>query len=170
MRWLRLLLALISARYRSKLDVNDISILTFRVWITDVDASIMNHAALMTVMEAGRIDMMVRAGFFRLARKEKWYFPTSAINVQFLRPLKIFQEAQLHTRVVHVSKTCIYVEQKITRGEKDIASCLVKATVKKGRESLDIPAIIKRLGATSVPAGDPKFIDAFEKQNGIIFP
>ena len=169
MRWIRLLLALISARYRCKLSVNDTSTLSFRVWITDVDATIMNHAAMMTVMEAGRIDLMVRAGFFRLARKEKWYFPTSAINVQFFRPLKIFQKARLTTRVVHVTKTCIYIEQKITRGEKPIAGCLVKATIRKGREALDIPSIMQELGGSSLPVGKQELIDAFEKQNGL-FP
>ena len=168
MRWLRLLKALLSARYRSKLDVSEPSILSFRVWLTDVDASIMNHATMMTVMEAGRIDLMVRAGFFKLARKEKWYFPTSSISVQFLRPLKLFQAAQLTTRVIHVTQAAIYLEQKITRGEKEIAGCMVKATVKKGRETLDIPAIIKRLGGTSIPVGEPGLIDAFEKQNGLL--
>src|SRR5438874_8991866 len=111
MRWLRLLLALGFARYRSKLTVTQCSVLSFRVWLTDVDAAIMNHAALLTVMEAGRIDLMVRSGFFSLARKEKWYFPTSAISVQFMRPLKIFQRATLVTRVLHVTATDIYLEQ-----------------------------------------------------------
>ena len=165
MRWLRLLFALIGARYRSRLNVNDASILSFRVWLTDIDASIMNHAAMMTVMEAGRIDLMVRAGFFSLARKEKWYFPTSSISVQFMRPLKLFQKAQLETRVVHVTQTAIYLEQKITRENKEIAACMVKATVKKGREVLDIPAIIKQLGGESLTSGVPDVIDAFEKQN-----
>jgi acyl-CoA thioesterase FadM len=163
MRWLRLLWALINARYKSKLNVYDASILSFRVWVTDVDASIMNHAAMMTVMEAGRIDLMVRVGFFKVARKEKWYFPTSAIDVQFFRPLKIFERARLTTRVIHVTHTAIYIAQKITREGKEIAGCLVKATVKKGRETLDIENIIKQLGETSLPAEAPDIIAAFEK-------
>src|SRR5688572_28296663 len=128
MRWLRLLLALLFAKFRSKLTVDGRSVLQFRVWLTDIDASIMNHAAMITVMEAGRIDLMVRSGFFKLARKEKWYFPTSAISVQFYRPLKAFQKAMLSTRVIRVSPTHIYLEQNITRGEKEIAKCLVRAT------------------------------------------
>jgi acyl-CoA thioesterase FadM len=167
MRWIRLLLALIIGKYRSKLAVTDSSVLSFRVWLTDVDATIMNHAALMTVMEAGRIDLMVRSGFFGLARKEKWYFPTSAISVQFMRPLKIFQKATLVTRVLHVTTTDIYLEQKVTRGEKQIAACIVKGTIKKGRTTLDIPAIIHQLGNTSVPAEASTLIAAFENQNAL---
>jgi acyl-CoA thioesterase FadM len=167
MRWLRLLLALIFARYRPGLTVADPSVLSFRVWLTDVDASIMNHAALMTVMEAGRIDLMVRSGFFKLARKEKWYFPTSGISVQFVRPLKLFQKALLTTRVIHVTPTAIYLEQKVMRGEKKIAACIVKGTVKKGRETLDIPSLIRRLGNTVAPSEASAIITAFENQNNL---
>lgn len=168
MRWIRLLLALILAKYRSKLSVTDSSVLSFRVWLTDMDASIMNHATMMTVMEAGRIDLMVRSGFFKKARKEKWYFPTSAINVQFIRPLKLFQKATLTTRVIHITTTDIYLEQKITRGEKKIAGCIVKSTVKKGRETLNIPAIVRELGNTSVPMEAPDLIALFEDQSALL--
>ena len=165
MRWFRLLLAFFAAKYRSKLHVTEPSIMPFRVWLTDVDVSIMNHAAMMTVMEAGRIDLMVRCGFLRLARKQKWYFPTSSISVQFLRPLKIFQRAVLTTRILHVSPANIYLEQKITRGEKQMAGCIVRGMVKKGKETLDIPSIIGQLGGVSIPGATPDLVTAFEKQN-----
>ena len=125
------MLALLQAKFRPGLTVNEVSIITFRVWVSDIDSSIMNHAAMMTVMEAGRIDLMVRSGFFKLARKEKWYFPTSAISVQFYRPLKALQKANLSTQVIHVTPTDIYLQQKIMRNEKEIARCIVKSRVKK---------------------------------------
>ncbi len=90
MRWIRLLFAILSAKYRSKLTISDESNISFRVWITDIDASIMNHAPMMTVMEMGRIDFMVRSGFFKIAREKNWYFPSKSISVQFIRPLKLF--------------------------------------------------------------------------------
>jgi acyl-CoA thioesterase FadM len=146
MRWIRLLLALVFARFRERIQVNEASHMHFRVWVTDVDASIMNHAALMTVMEAGRIDLMVRSGFFALARRQKWYVPSSAISVQFIRPLKIFQRALMTTRVFHMDEKWIFIEHKITRKGKEIAVCLVKSTIKKGREHLDPRAVLQQLG------------------------
>ncbi|HWJ28618.1 MAG TPA: thioesterase family protein [Flavisolibacter sp.] len=105
---------------------------------------------------------------FRLARKEKSYFPTAAISVQFVRPLKLFQKAILTTRVIHITPTDIYLEQKVMSGEKKIAACLVKSTVKKGRETLDVPAIVRRLGTTPVPTGAFDMIAAFENQNSLM--
>ena len=47
------------------------------MWPTDVDVSIANHAAVLTIMEIGRIDFMIRSGFFGLSRRNRWYFPLS---------------------------------------------------------------------------------------------
>ena len=162
MRWLRLLIALIRARFRPSLDVNGFSESDFTVWITDVDASVMNHAALMTVMEAGRIDFMVRSGFFRLARKNKWYVPSAAISVQFIRPLKLFQKARVNTGVLHVSDEWIYLRQHVSRQGRDIATCIVKSTIKKQRERVNIHEVLKQLGNSEWTVGNTAVIEQFE--------
>jgi len=97
MRWLKLLGAIIRATFRSKISLNDISTIHFRVWITDIDASIMNHAPIMTVFEMGRLDFMMRSGFFTLARTNGWYFPSKSISVQFNKPLKEYREPNTGT-------------------------------------------------------------------------
>jgi acyl-CoA thioesterase FadM len=151
MRWIRLLSTLLSARFRSRLRIGEASSILFKVWITDIDVSIMNHAAIMTVMETGRLDFMVRTGFFKRAQKSKWYFPSSSIHVQFFRPLKLFQRATLVTRAFHIDERWIYLEQKIIRKEKDIAFCIVKGTVKKGREQLNVLEVLKQLNIGDAP-------------------
>jgi acyl-CoA thioesterase FadM len=142
---------MIAARYRSAIGIHDASHLNFRVWFTDVDIAIMNHAALMTVLEAGRLDFMVRCGFFRIARKNKWYVPSAAISVQFMRPLKLFQKAGMITRVIHVNEQWIYLEQQVIRNDRVIAVAIVKSTVKKGREKLNLHEIVKQLGNEDWP-------------------
>ena len=142
---------LLSARFRSRLRINEASTIRFKVWVTDIDVSIMNHAAIMTVMETGRLDFMVRTGFFKLAQKSKWYFPSSGIHVQFFRPLKLFQRAILVTRAFHIDERWIYLEQKIIRNQKDIAFCIVKGTVKKGREQLNVLEMLTQLNIGEPP-------------------
>ena len=168
MRLVRLLIAILSAKYRSKLTITEESNIAFRVWLTDVDASIMNHATMMTAMEMGRIDLMVRSGFFKLARKKKWYFPSRSISVQFIRPLKLFQKANLTTKVFHIDERWIYIEQKISRHGKDIAICIVKSTVKKGRETISTNEIAKVLGISELPTEGKQIIDSYEKENNLV--
>lgn len=165
MRWLRLLCALLFAQFRARLDIHETSSKTFRVWLTDIDASIMNHAAMLTVFESGRIDLMVRTGFFRVARQKKWFFPSSSISVQFFRPLKAFQKAHLLTRVLHISDYFIYTEQKIIRDGKDIALCIVKSKVKSGKENIHTQEILNLLNAKNIPIEEKELIEQFERQD-----
>lgn len=169
MRWFRLFPTIFTAKNRSKLSISEESNLTFRVWPTDIDVSIMNHAAMMTVMEMGRIDYMVRTGFFKLARKMKWYFPIRGISAQFIRPLKLFQKANLITRVFHIDESWFYIEQKIYRKGKIIAICIVKATVKKGRIPVSTNEILKELNIDELPIEGKNIIDSYEKENDLVY-
>ena len=162
MRWLRLLLALLLSRFRSKLSINETSELSFRVWLTDIDASIMNHASMMTVFEAGRIDFMVRTGFFKIARQKKWYFPSASIHVQFFRPLRLFQKAVLTTRILHLADHYVFTEQKITRNGKDIAICIVKSKVKSGKNNISTREIIELLHTGDHDLQSPDLVNIYE--------
>lgn len=168
MRWIRFLFTLAAARSRSGLNIRDESWIYFRVWITDVDISIMNHAAMMSVMEMGRIDFMVRTGFLKLAQKNNWYFPSSSINVQFFRPLKMFQRAMVMTKVLYTDEKTIYLEQKIIRQDKMVAACIVKSTIKKGREQVNVFEVLRELNMHPAPAEGSEIIQHMEQGNKLI--
>ena len=167
MRWIKLLVALSRAKFKTKLKGSETSSINFRVWITDIDVSVMNHAAIMTVFEMGRIDFMVRTNFFKIATQNKWFFPNQAINVQFYRPLKWFQKAQVYTKMSFVDDTYFYVEQKIIRKGKPIASCFANGLAKKGRETIPTSKIIKALGIDSedVPRNKHALVSMFKEKN-----
>ena len=165
MRWIRLLIAMLNAKFKKKLTGTETVIKTFRVWITDIDVSVMNHAAIMTVLETGRLDLMVRSNFFKVATKNNWFFPSQAISIQFYRPLKIFQKAQIHTRISYVDEKWIYVEQKIERKGKIVAACIVKNTIKKGRETIPTSEIMKELKIENVPTYKYDLMETYELEN-----
>jgi len=167
MRWIKLLSALGKAKFRTKLKGSETSTLNFRVWITDIDVSVMNHAAIMTVFEMGRADFMVRTNFFKIATKNKWFFPNQTISVQFYRPLKMFQKAKVFTRMSFVDETYFYIEQKIIRNGKPIASCFANGLAKKDRQTIPTSEIIKALEIESenVPTDKHALISIFKEKN-----
>lgn len=167
MRWIRLLIALGRARFRTKLKAYETSILTFRVWVTDIDVSVMNHAAIMTVFEMGRVDYMVRTNFFKIATKNNWFFPSQAINVQFYRPLKIFQKAKVYTKMSFVDEHYFYMEQKIMRKGKPIASCFANGLAKQGRDTISTAEIIKalKIDPKDVPSKKHELVSIFKEKN-----
>jgi acyl-CoA thioesterase FadM len=165
MRWLRLLFVMLSAKFKSEIKATDTIPLNFRVWLTDIDVSVMNHAAILTVMEAGRIDVMVRSNFFKIAKKNKWFFPSQAISVQYYKPLKIFQKAQLYTRISFADQKWIYTEQKIMRKGRIIAACIAKSTIKKGRNTVPVSELIEKLNIGAFPSIKPELIKIYENEN-----
>ncbi len=170
MRWIRLLLALTRAVFKPKIRPNDATVLGFRVWLTDVDVSVVNHAAIMTIFEMGRADYMVRLNFFQAASRHKWFVPNLAINVQFHRPLRVWQKGEVHTKISFVDDTHFYVEQKIMRKGKLIATCFSDTLAKQGRKTVPTREIMDLIGVCprEVPTEPHDVIPLFKEQNALV--
>jgi acyl-CoA thioesterase FadM len=162
-RWLRILIIIIRARFRKKINPDEEITLNFRVWPTDVDLSIMNNTAMLAITELGRWDYMVRTGFLKYARTNKLYLPLASISAQFRRPLKRFQKFQLTTRIIYWDEKWIYISRRIVRKEKTIAVALAKATLKKGKERLPFQRVISDLNWEMRSERRPEMVDVFEK-------
>ena len=162
-RWLRTLITFIRAQFLKDINPDEETSLNFRVWITDVDLSIMNNAAMMTITEMGRIDLMIRTGFIKHVRRNKLYVPLASISAQFRRPLKRFQKFQLKTQLIYWDEKWIYISHRIVCEEKIIAVALAKCTVKKGRERIPFEKIIHKFNWEMKPKRRPKMIDEFQK-------
>ena len=108
---------------------------------------------------------MVRANFFKVASKNKWFFPSQAISVQYYKPLKIFQKAQLYTRIAYADEKWIYTEQKIIRNGSVIAACLAKSIVKKGGKTISVSELTEKLNIGDFPSYKSELIKASEKEN-----
>ena len=80
----------------------------------------------------------------------------------------MFQKAHLITKILHVEEPWVYIEQKIVRRGKDVAICLAKSTVKKGRKNVSAEEIAKGLKINEFPTGKKKIVDSFENENDII--
>lgn len=89
---LRFFLTLIKARYRPKLQPFDMAILPMHVWPNDLDLLFhMNNGRFLSLMDLGRIDLLVRTGFWDEARKRKWYPVVGTTLIDYRRPLTVFR-------------------------------------------------------------------------------
>ena len=71
--WIRLISTLVKSRFRSKLSIDDKSILSFRAGLTDIDMFMeLNNARYFNYMEIGRWDYSYRIGFLGLMKKQRW--------------------------------------------------------------------------------------------------
>jgi acyl-CoA thioesterase FadM len=150
-RWLRFLLTLLRARRRPPMQVRDQSRIELRVWPSECDASYLSHSALMVLMECGRIDVMVRFGFLRLAQRRHWYLPLMTASVRYYRPVKRFARVEVLSRIVYWDDDAIWIEHQVSHGGQRVASALIKNLVRRGRERVRPEDILRELGKEVPP-------------------
>jgi len=164
--WLRLARVWLMARRRSPLGLRDVSVIRLRAWPHDLDFwGHVNGGRFLTMSDLGRFDLFVRAGFFRVARREGWVLPIGAAAVRFRRPLRLFQRVEMHTRVLGWDDRWGYLRTEFFRGDKVIATVVVRGLAQnRARASVSMNTVFARLGwdeePMPVPAATRAWVDA----------
>ena len=127
----RLALVLFGASRRGRLGAFDLSTVGMRVWPNDLDVQMhMNNGRYLSIMDLGRIDLLVRSGFFREARRRGWFPLVGAATIEYRRPLRAFERYDLTTRLLGWDDRWFYLEQRFTRVDKLVAVATVKAMIR----------------------------------------
>ncbi len=168
--WFRLLWLLLTARKRGHLDVpRQASVLAFRVWPHDLDLSIhMNNGRYLTLMDLGRMDVLIRSGLWRQALRHKWTPIASAITIRFQRELRPFQRFRLETRLLCWDASLVVMEQTFIiesgpRSGQAAARALFKGGLydRKERKFVEIARLMSLIGVSEEsPPATPE-VEAF---------
>lgn len=161
--WIRLLWLLLTARHRGHLSLpRESSTLHFRVWPHDLDLSFhLNNGRYLTLMDLGRLDVMVRSDLWREVLRHKWTPIASAITIRFQRELRPFQKFRLDTKLLCWDASLVVMEQifVVDGGPRDgqvAARALFKGGLydRKERKFIEIARLMALLGLseTSPPA------------------
>lgn len=170
--WLRLLWLFYAARGAEGLKLPaDASRLTFRVWPHDLDLSLhMNNGRYLTLMDLGRIDIMLRSGLWREVWAGKWTPIASAITIRFRRELRPFQKFRLETRILCWDKTLVVMEQSffIEGGDRDgqlAARALFKGGLydRNARAFVPVARLMASIGVSGDSPAPTAEVEAFLK-------
>jgi acyl-CoA thioesterase FadM len=137
----------------------DTSTLRFRVWPLDLDANIhMNNGRYLSIMDLGRLDLMVRVGLIKTVLKKKWMPVLSAATIRYRIALNPFQKFTLQTRILWWDEKWFYMEQRfvIDGGDKDgavAAIAFVKGSFydRKARATVPSQTLTDLIGVTDKP-------------------
>ena len=112
--WLRLLWYVMTVWRRPALALPaGTSRLAFRVWPTDLDTSLhLNNGRYLTLMDLGRLDVMVASGLWRAVLRHRWTPVASAIKIRFRREIRLFQRFEIASRIVAWDTTTVVMEQQ----------------------------------------------------------
>jgi acyl-CoA thioesterase FadM len=170
--WLRLIWLLTSAGRRRALTLpDDVSVLTFRVWLHDLDVSAhMNNGRYLALMDLGRTDIMLGSGLWREVWKNKWTPIASAISISFRREMRLLQKFRLETRLICWDTTLVVMEQIFTLdgGPRDgqvAARALFKGGLydRRRRAFVPIAELMQAIGVNATSPEPPPDVAAFLK-------
>ncbi len=126
--WFRFLLYLLSIPRRPRIGAMGTSKLTFRVMPNDLDVNLhMNNGRYLTLMDLGRLDLIVSAGMAREVLRRGWRPVLGGAYITYRRELGPFQDFRLETRIVGWDERWFYMSQQFFRGDVLHAEGVVKA-------------------------------------------
>ena len=113
--WLRLLRVLVTGWWRPRLTLPaDASHLKFRAFVHDLDTSLhVNNGRYLTLMDLGRLDLMIRTGLLAAALANKWTPIASTIAIRFKREVRLFNRFRLESRILAWDHTQVIIEQTV---------------------------------------------------------
>ncbi len=155
--WLRLIWLFLSAHFRPKLTMpGGTSVLYFRVWPHDLDLSLhMNNGRYLTIMDQGRLDVMIQSGLWKAVLRHKWLPIASAIKIRFRREMRLFNRFRLETRLVgwvddHVVMEQIFVLESGPRAGQVAAQMLFKGGLydRNAKKFIPIARLMEEAGVS----------------------
>ncbi len=129
---------------------------SFRVWPNDLDTNFhMNNGRYLTLMDLGRLDLLLHLGAVRIVFKKKWFPVLAGLEVRFRRPLNLFQKFEIHTRIVTWDTKWIFIEQKIKRAGELALHAYLKGVFVGPKGSVPITELLELMGVRDAPPPMP---------------
>jgi acyl-CoA thioesterase FadM len=120
---------IVSSLWRRPLGVLDDSILSFLVLPNDIDVSKITDDRYAAIMDLGRVDLALRAGFAGIMIRRKWAPLATFAAIRFRYPLKAFQRYTLRTRIIYWDDDAFCFQQAFERKGRTLATGFVSATL-----------------------------------------
>jgi acyl-CoA thioesterase FadM len=162
--WLRFLWLLLATAWRPSLDPRTAtSRLMFRVLPTDIDINLhLNNGRYLTIMDLGRIDLVLRSGLWRPIWKNGWAPTIGAVVIRYRQELRPFERFRLETRLTAWSDSIAVMEQTFViasgpRRGRVAARALVKAGFydRSKRSQVPVRRLVAELGLSEAEATSP---------------
>lgn len=136
------------ARRASRLAPTDVGSVRFRVLPNDLDLlGHMNNGVYLSLMDLGRMDLMVRAGVWRELSARGYYPVIVSSTITYRRSLDPWQKYELESRIVGIDDIAAYVEQRFVREGEICARAVIKARfLKKSGGIVPIPELAELFG------------------------
>lgn len=124
----RLLWLMVTVRRKPRLDFRDVDRLRMRARWTDLDQlRHVNNGVFLSMMDLGRVDLMVRSGVWKQLMDAGIYPVVAAQTITYRKSLQWRQRFVLETRMAGYHDKALFVEQRFVVDGEIYARAFVKA-------------------------------------------
>ena len=125
---LRTLLMMITSRRKPRKDFREVGRVTMRVMPNDLDLlGHVNNGIYLSLMDLGRMDMMIRSGKWQELNRRGWYPVAAAVTVTYRRSLRLWESYTLETKVIGFDEKAMYVEQRFVVANEVCVNAIMRA-------------------------------------------
>jgi acyl-CoA thioesterase FadM len=125
---LRTLLMMITSRRKPKKDFREVGRVTMHVMPNDLDLlGHVNNGIYLSLMDLGRMDMMIRSGRWQQLSRLGWYPVAASVSVTYRRSLRLWEKYVLETKVIGFDDRAMYVEQRFVRDNEVYVAAVMRA-------------------------------------------
>jgi len=150
------------SRWRSKLAPHDVGSLRLRVLPTDLDVlGHMNNGVYFSIMDLGRMDLMIRSGLWPKLRARGWFPVMASATLTFRKSLQPWQLFDLETRIVGYDTKAVFVEQRFVVDGEIFAAGIAKARFLKKGGAVSLAELSELTGVDVTTLAPPEWVLAW---------
>lgn len=153
------------SRRRSPLGIHDVGRLNLRVVLTDLDVlGHMNNGVYFSLMDLGRMDLMIRAGLWKKFIAKGYYPVMANETATFRKSLTHGTKFVLETRIVGYDDRAVYAEQRFVVGGEIYASAMTRARfLKKTGGTVSLAELADLTGVDPASLTPPAWVAEWAK-------
>ncbi|MGV8894938.1 MAG: acyl-CoA thioesterase [Rhodoglobus sp.] len=163
----RTLFQMYRSRGRSALGVHDVGRVTMRVLPTDLDVlGHMNNGVYFSIMDLGRMDLMIRSGLWPKMRAKGYYPVMANETMTFRKSLQPWQSFVLESKIVGYDAKAVYLEQRFVVAGEIFAQAMTRARFLKksgGTVTMEELGALVDVDSTTMPP--PEWITQWSENN-----
>lgn len=156
----RTLIHMLRSRRKPPLGIHDVGRLALRVVPTDLDVlGHMNNGVYFSLMDLGRMDLMMRAGLWQKFRAKGYYPVMANETMTFRKSLEPGMRFVLESRIVGYDAKAVYVEQRFVVGGEIYASAMTRARfLRKSGGTVSISELSELAGVDASTLPPPAWV------------
>jgi acyl-CoA thioesterase FadM len=165
--FLRLLLLLVTSRFRPRCDLLGPARKRFIVWPPDLDVLLhVNNGVYLSMLDVARVDLMLRSGAAAALRRHGFYPVVAAETIRFRRSLQLFQAFEIETAIIGWDDKAFIIEHRFWRGQELVAEAVIRARfLRRKGGTVSSRELLEAVGRSGESPPLPAWIEAWNTEN-----